>query len=509
MAKLSYNSIFTNVNKYDGSGTYTGIQIASKLNQKNGQDYPLIDAIDIDWDGAWLVRMNTYLNTSYDLINLIDKSIDIDNMNWINENLNIVLSDYVSYSYLSSNLEDYQQKLIPGDNISISQNNVVSAYGLLTQDFADNRYAYSYTFTSFRQYVLDRMFDYQQDERYDTLNKIYKYIISLERYEPINYEDIDLNSGKYYYIYNDEIEYYTRVSNEYILSNPDQEYYIVKEIVEDVSDILKRVKSIEDNIGYKIYDEENGTYSYTGIRLDLNNLYTNSRILSNSIGELYLRVDGAEAASANAVTRSNLAYNLAYSSVLLSEDTQVKVDEAIIRFSSAYDMAYYSAYSVGVPYYNSYFTTITEEDRERLLEDPDCITTYIYFEGDTNPTKVRFNENSTVQYYKYMPEQLATGMYKTIDDISYIATNSLFNLNVEGSGSDYVNISISPDQNDGTNKRTISLITTEAMIDIDTGLISQEGIVTTYSLKNTISYHSYIYDIPGQNDNVDGLIIGF
>lgn len=509
MAKLSYNSIFTNVNKYDESGTYSGIQIASKLNQKNGQDYPLIDAIDIDWDGAWLMRMNTYVNTSYDLLNIIDRSIDVENMNWINENLNIVLSDYVSYSYLSTNLFDYQKKLIPGEHINISENNVISTYGHLTQDFADTRYTYSYTFTSFRQYVLDRMFDYQQDERYDNLNKIYNYIISLERYEPVEYEDIDLNSGKYYYIYIPEVDSYSRVSNEYIISNPNTQYYLVKEIVEDVSDILKRVKVIEDNIGYKIYDEFTNTYTYTGIYSDLNTLYTNSRILSNNIGDLNLRMDEVEFITAQTSNRSILAYNLAYSSTLLSEDTRVKVDEAIIRFSSAYDMAYYSAYSVGTPYYASYYTIISEEDRERLIEDPDCMNTYIYFEGDENPTRVRFNENSTVQYYKYIPEHEANGMYKTIDEISYIANNSLFNLNVEGSGSDYVNISISPDENDGTNKRTISLITTEAMIDIDTGLISQQGLVTTYSLKNTISYHSYIYDIPGRNDNVDGLIIGF
>ena len=38
MARLTYSYIFTNVHKYDETGSYTGLQIASKLNQKNGQN---------------------------------------------------------------------------------------------------------------------------------------------------------------------------------------------------------------------------------------------------------------------------------------------------------------------------------------------------------------------------------------------------------------------------------------------------------------------------------------
>ena len=44
MASFTYHERFTNVRKYDdASNTFTGIKIASKLNQKNGEDYKLVD----------------------------------------------------------------------------------------------------------------------------------------------------------------------------------------------------------------------------------------------------------------------------------------------------------------------------------------------------------------------------------------------------------------------------------------------------------------------------------
>ena len=50
MAKFTYNERFTNITKYDvNSNSYTGIKIASKLNQKNGEDYKLLDVTDLDW----------------------------------------------------------------------------------------------------------------------------------------------------------------------------------------------------------------------------------------------------------------------------------------------------------------------------------------------------------------------------------------------------------------------------------------------------------------------------
>ena len=507
MAKLSYNPIFTNVNKIDEYGTYTGIQIASKLNQKNGQDYPLIDAIDIDWDGAWLSRINTYINTSYDLLSILDQKVSLEDLSWLNENVNTILNDYISHSSLEQTLENYQVKLRPGNNITISESNIISTYGFMTIDEANDRYTLTTDFESFRKYVTDRMFDYQQDERYNNLEKIYEWIISLERYIPVDYEDIDLNNNPYYFIYNSETNEYVHINPDYIISNPDEQYYIAKEITDDISDLFERLENMESKVGGKVYDAETDTYTYTGILKDINDLYVQSSTLSLNISNLLIRTSNIEERAINALSRSNIAYNMAYSAYLLSEDTRGMINETKEKADNAYEMAYYSKEAVGNPYSSAYYTTITEEDREKLLEDPTSVEVYIYFPGDEEPTRVAFSETATVEYYKYVPEEEARGMYKSIDDISYAAYNSLFNLSTSYVGSSYISLSISPDVNDGTNKRNIELSTTESIIDIDTGYIYQNGLVTTYSLYNTISYHSYIIDIPGNNDEIDGLIL--
>ena len=100
MAELQYNkNIFPNVNKISFDGTtysYNGILIASKLNQKNGQGYRLLDAIDIDWNGAWVSSLNTYLNSTEDLVqalNDLNANSGVDELNkdlervWNNENI--------------------------------------------------------------------------------------------------------------------------------------------------------------------------------------------------------------------------------------------------------------------------------------------------------------------------------------------------------------------------------------------------------------------------------------
>ena len=91
MAKLTYNNeIFTNVDKWSWDGTsydFKGILLSSKLNQKNRQDYKLLDAIDIDWDGAWVKSLNTYINNTEDLINILDSLNKNSNIDFINNEL--------------------------------------------------------------------------------------------------------------------------------------------------------------------------------------------------------------------------------------------------------------------------------------------------------------------------------------------------------------------------------------------------------------------------------------
>ena len=116
-------------------------------------------------------------------------------------------------------------------------------------------------------------------------------------------------------------------------------------------------------------------------------------------------------------------------------------------------------------------------------------------------------------FYKYIPEVEATGMYKDIDNIADIAYSalqsadySLFRLHTQTTGSEYIEMDLVPDRNDGTNERTIVLNTIEADIDEISGLINQHGIITTYSLSDALTYHSTIIDLEGNNKDINGLI---
>ena len=151
MAKLTYNNeIFTNVDKWSWDGTsydFKGILLSSKLNQKNRQDYKLLDAIDIDWDGAWVKSLNTYINNTEDLIKILDSLNKNSNIDFINNELERIWekilnidSNYVTYSWLDNSFQKYQYKLIAGKNVSIDTNNIVSVYDLVTYSYANKYY---------------------------------------------------------------------------------------------------------------------------------------------------------------------------------------------------------------------------------------------------------------------------------------------------------------------------------------------------------------------------------
>ena len=126
MAALTYSSRFTNVDKWDSEGSYKGILLAGKLNQKNGEDYKLVDAIDIDWNGGWIKSFNTYINTSDELLNIIDRlnrnnEVDslLNNVNSLNQTVQSISTSYITKNNLAEILEEYQNFLKPGAYIKI------------------------------------------------------------------------------------------------------------------------------------------------------------------------------------------------------------------------------------------------------------------------------------------------------------------------------------------------------------------------------------------------------
>lgn len=533
MGALSYSDRFHNVKKWRDDGTYTGIQIASKLNQKNGQDYKLIDAIDIDWNNAWMNAARTYINTTDDLFTAIDSVIDIDDLNEMRTNIETILMTYVTKSELEEILNHYQKPLKGGANIEIDEENFINAYGLLSLEEADERFTYKDTFNALVEelhsnyylkpdadakmieisnLLIDERIIKNADERFNDLEKISSWILKQFRFVPIPYEEIDLESDTEYYI--KEGDKYVLVDREYIESHPEEQYYISKDINEDISELVQRVDDIDIRVGNVYYNEDTDTYTYTGIMYNLHDLYTRSTFLESQFRILSVEFQDVK----DTANRSyNLAYdaiNLAYNTYDYSYETRLLVLNATSYAEEAYIMAYDAIVKVGKKHSYSYFTELTSYDIEILLEDPEAFDTFIFLdENNMVPIKTVYHEDLDYQYYKFIPEVQATGIYKDIDELAdisyaakYSADNSLFRLNSEVSGTEYVDMALSPNENDGTNRRTIHLDIIEANVDIEDGTIIQDGIITTYSLFNSLSYHGKFIEINGENSEIDGLI---
>ena len=533
MGKFSYSERFNNVKKYRSDGTYTGIQIASKLNQKNGQDYKLIDAVDIDWNKAWLNAAQTYVNTTDDLFDVIDKALDLGDLERINETLENIVATYVTKSELDEILSHYQKPLASGAHILIDDESYINAYGFITPEEADAKYTYYEEFNEFRHNIeenvyfksetIDKIYELSYeviqyhiikgaDELYDDLEKVSDWILAQQRYIPIDYENIDLEGDTIYYIYDSEHHKYISVDKEYIQEHPDEQYYISSDVRDDLSDILNRLDYLDETVGYSYYDDETLSYGYTGLLGQVDELDKKSELLEDLVNDVRIEVTRQK----DIVEQS---YHLAYDSNITSYnaynyayETRLIVDEATTYSAYAYQMAYTAIVRVGEKHSYGYFVELTEDEKLILSEDPSYITTYIFLDNG-NPFEVQYDPLLETEFYKYIPEVEATGMYKDIDNIADVAYSalqsadySLFRLHTQTTGSEYIEMDLVPDRNDGTNERTIVLNTIEADIDEISGLINQHGIITTYSLSDALTYHSTIIDLEGNNKDINGLI---
>lgn len=533
MGKFSYSERFNNVKKYRSDGTYTGIQIASKLNQKNGQDYKLIDAVDIDWNKAWLNAAQTYVNTTDDLFDVIDKALDLGDLERINETLENIVATYVTKSELDEILSHYQKPLASGAHILIDDESYINAYGFITPEEGDEKYTYREEFDEFRHTIEENVYfkaetiakiyelSYEviqnqvikgADELYDDLEKVSDWILAQQRYIPIDYEDIDLEGDIVYYIYDAEHNKYISVNKEYIQEHPDEQYYISSDVRDDLSDILNRLDYLDETVGYTYYDDVNSSYGYTGLLGQVDELDKKTDFLENKVSNMEIElteqkiiVNESYHLSYTANINAYTAYNYAY-------ETRLIVDEATTYSAYAYQMAYTAIVRVGEKHSYGYFVELTEDEKLILSEDPSYMTTYIFL-NEGVPIESQFDPLLDIEYYKYIPEVEATGMYKDIDDIADVAYSalqsadySLFRLHTQTTGSEYIEMNLVPDRNDGTNERTIVLNTIEADIDDISGLINQHGIITTYSLSDAFTYHSTIIDLEGDNKDINGLI---
>lgn len=486
MAKLTYNERFTSVNKYNEDGSYTGLQIASKLNQKNGQDYKLIDSIDIDWNGVWSSAANAYIYDTYQIFETIDNIADLTELEWVKNKLNeltedvdLIMSTYVTQSQLEELLSHYEHALEAGEHIKIDENNIVSTYDLLTPEEADAKFNTIEVFNAFAQYVNENYYDIPHTT--EAINELSK----------INIQNIVVKDADERYNDLEKISYW-------ILQQPD-------DITGGLEEINERVTRLDEVVGYSIYNEEFDTYTYSGMILDIYNLYNVTDALSESVDEAMTLAEHARDTSIIAYNTSTEAYDFAYYAyeIAITSDAYSYL---------AYQMAYYAVETIGVPHSYGYFTELTNDDIKILQEDPTAIEVYAIRYGNDSgiPLQEEYDPLYEGQYYKYIPEVEATGFHKDIDNITavsyyakYSADTALYRLHSYTQGTSYAYLALAPEEYDENNiYRTIILNVDEAEIDSYSGEIDKEGFITTYSLSNTLSYISTFVIINNEDDNI-------
>lgn len=295
MANLTYSDIFTKVHKWDEEYTYLGILVSGKLNQHNGQDFYILDAIDIDWNGAFVEKLNTYVYSTEDVIRLFNllkqETIDIRN------------------EYFST--EEFNEMI---DNISNDISIVV-----------ENK-------------VFENLVN-----RYEVLNAISDILIDKTKYLEIGYETIvkdgvitQYGLSRDFFIYDEARNVFTQVDSNYILSNPTETYYIF--LLSDIVKLNEDMFNVKDIIGEEKYDIILNSYTYTGFYERFNNVETDISYIT-----YYLD---------NNTTTTIEAYNYAYigylnsynNSYLIGKHTEYNVYEKVNDLNSQEFLDYLSSH---------------------------------------------------------------------------------------------------------------------------------------------------------------------
>lgn len=534
MAKLTYNNeIFTNVEKWSWDGTsydFKGILLSSKLNQKNRQDYKLLDIIDIDWNGAWVESLNTYINDSEDLINILNSLNNNSNIDFINNELERIWekvlnidSNYVTYSWLDNSLQKYQYKLIAGKNVSIDANNILSVYDLVTYSYANKYYTSLESFNNLVHRIdtdyytkedtndiissavkesIDKLID-GADEAFDTLKEISDWILSQNRYVEVTPQEV-INNWKEntYFTFNAITkEYEVVLKKEDVNTSGHVKYYKLENTLTDVQDLITAVNKLEDTVGYS-YINESGHIAYTGLLEDVREIDEKSDYAVRLAGETL-------GVASNALNTALKSYDIAYTSILLSyvsydlADTAINISyEAITSSNIAYEVANKASYDVG--YSTIYGTGYTPVEFNDIASYKDLGYTIYYY----NSSKDIWYEaiepySSSLQYHVYIPTIVGTGLTKRVEDVEDTVkywddkienttekiNQSLYNLTVENT-SELINLELTPEEYNGNPRRNLLLNVYEGYINHVNGEIVNNGIINMYTLYNFYSYIS-------------------
>lgn len=381
MSAIRYNSrVFTNVKKFDNNNNPLGVLVSGKLNQYNGQGYPILDSIDIDWNGAFVKNLDTYLNTTEDLINC----------------LNISYSNFNNYVTLSQ----FQ------DNIQTINDNIDQKL-----DFS-----YAYTYTKFEE-AINLINDVRTEIDFGSKQ------INHEYYYEVNYNDIvnddKLLYDKKYYIFNKQSDQYITVSPQEIIFNPDRKYYI--NVIEDVLGISDDMNTVVDQIGYIKYDEDNDIYTYYGIIGKLHEYET----LFNTIYDL----------AEHTAEIANTSYNYSYYSYSYIDSLrkQVKQNTNNIGYHTSYNV-YQPASELSMMELTRYLNN-NHNKIYRYNED-----TSSYYITDFNTL---YLNSSYIKYDKIIGTGIEREI-ELLDDKIYDNSYILYKLNTQNNSPDYIDLFINP-----------------------------------------------------------------
>ena len=506
MANLTYDSsIFTRVDKWDSDYSYKGILLADKINQKNGQNYKLLDAIDIDWNGMWAACASTYVYDTKDLLDVLTYIDPAERFFETNSKLTEIENSYVDKNIFQDLISQLQNALSPGEFITINEDSVISTYGLVSYtglaDVLDSYttlsylYEYAYDKVGTVAAINDKINEIigEANESFNTIKEISDWIMNQSTYDPVEYEDIDFSNGKRYFIFVDGE--YIEVDEAYVEEHTDDQYYVLHTLREDVESLDNRISYAESTIGYVLY--ENGSYTYSGMMLSLHELeesteYLNDKVdaLGESVIHLSQTVSSFIPIINNAVQVSNEAYSMAYDAY------NIAVSE-IAYCESAYAMAYYAYVEVGFEATETHYRKLTDEEIEQLANGTLTIPNTCYKDEEGHYVMRNYTTSISAEWYERIEGTPATGMHKRIDDLSYEVDTSLYRLAIDNSyAMSYVYLTISPYEYNGQKERTIKMHSTEAYISLNEGIIKSDGIITASSVNSIIGYVVEWVDLP-------------
>lgn len=494
MGKLSYNgNRFTYVNKWDAeNASYTGILLATKVNQKNGQDYKLLDIIDIDFDRTWFAPTQSYITNAeefFDAIETLDKTTEFS---YINERIDDIVAAYVTRSEFLDTISQYQGALKYGDHIAVVDDDILIAYDVISNsqlyEFSTAYVSYDYFHdTTYSKNETEELIDDKireliggANEAFDTMQEISDWIMQQSSFVEVNYGDIDLSSDNKYYIYNQDTGNYDLVDKEYIESHPNEQYY-------EIESLIDKIKRIDEKVGHVSFDAETG-YTYTGILKEINDLHSEDEFLSSRITMLSLNVERAVSDSEYALNASLEAKQLAAEANDAASEAKEIAESTIEKSDLAYNMAYSSYMAVGIPSHEAFYREINDNDIANM-NDGDWAYEYAENIG-YYPSIYYAEELQFKQYYVLEPSVEATGLHKVAEDAFNIANTSLFNLSIDNTNAiqSYVYLDITPMEYDNDPHRTISLTAAQAQYSIDEMKIFNDGLLTACQFNEILAY---------------------